>query len=353
MAIRVDRADLVSALSAVARIIESCNTIPVLANVHLSVAEGRLTVRGTDLDIQVTTSVTAAGDLKTTTAPARTLLEVAKKFPAGAEVTVDLEDDALIVKSGRSRFKLATLDAKLFPDIKAETYDADFEVDLDSLFAPVRFAISTDSARYHLNGVYLNGEPGLLTAVATDGHRLAKHVLPGEWPDFTAVIVPTKFAGTVPQGPVTVSVNATKIRVKHGDTTIVSKLIEGTFPDYERVIPVNNDRVVTANRTDLIAAVDRVATVASDRGGKTVKFEADGDAITLTVRADHDSASDELATDYDGLPVETGMNAAYLKDILGAVTGASVSLAFSAEMSPILLRGDNDNWLGVQMPMRA
>ncbi len=353
----VERADLVAALSAVARVVEARNTIPILANVHLSFANDRLTVRGTDLDIEITTSVPASGELPTTTAPAKTLLEIVKKFPAGAEVTLELEGETLLVKSGRSRFKLACLSAESFPGTKDTTFGAAFDVDLAGLFAPVQFAISNEPTRYYLNGIYLAGQAERLTAVATDGHRLAKHVLPASgdvWPAFAPIIVPTKTVGVVPQGVIGVSVSDTKVRLQKGDTTIVSKLIEGVFPDFERVIPKNNERIVTADRAALIAAVDRVGTVASERGGKVVKFDVAGDLITLTVQAENDSASDEVAADYAGeAAVESGMNARYLQDILGAITGATVTMAFSESLGPILLRGDNDNWLGVQMPMRA
>lgn len=357
MALRLERADLVGALSAVARVIESRNTYPILANVHLSFADDRLTVRGTDLDIEITTSVHAQGELLTTTAPAKTLLEIVKKFPAGAEVTLELEGETLLVRSGRSRFKLSVMDADSFPVISTGDFGAAFDVDLAALFSPVAFAISNEEVRFYLNGIYLAGQGERLTAVATDGHRLAKHVLPFEngtpWPAFEAIIVPSKTVSVVPQGNITLEVGKEKIRFKVGNTTIVSKLIQGKFPDFERVIPKNNDRFVIVDRAALQAATDRVATVASERGGKVVKFEVEGEVITLSVNAGDDSASDEVAANYDGESISSGMNARYLQDILGAITGSNVTMAFSETLGPILLRGDNNNWLGVQMPMRA
>lgn len=353
MALRLERADLVAALTATARVVETRNTYPILANVLLSVADGRLTVRSTDLDIEITTSVPAEGDLPTTTAPAKTLLDIAKKFPAGAEVTLDLEGEALTVKAGRSRFKLACLDADAFPTISTGTFGSEFEVDLASLFAPVAFAISSEETRHYLCGIYLLGVDGDLTAVATDGHRLAKHVLPsGDFPEFAGIIIPAKTVGVVPQGPVQVAVSDTKVRLRKGDTTIVSKLIEGTYPQYERVIPKNNEFVVTADRAALLEAVSRVGTVATDRS-RAVKFDVSGEAITLTLQSDTDSAADEVAAQYNGEPVETGLNTRYLQDILGAISGPTVSMALSRELGPILLRGDNDNWTGVQMPVRV
>ena len=353
MALRLERADLVAALTTVVRIVETRNTYPILANVHLSVAADRLTVRGTDLDIEITTSVPVSGDLPTTTAPAKTLLEIVKKFPAGSEVTLEMDGETLIVKSGRSRFKLAVIAAASFPDMKASEFDAELDVDLAALFAPVAFAISSETTRYYLCGIYLAGDGKQLTSVATDGHRLAKHVLPDSAAKFDAIIIPAKTVGVVPQGTVSVAVNREKVRFTTGHTVIVSKLIEGTFPDFERVIPKSNDRLVVVDRGALQSAVDRVGTVASERGGKVVAFAVNGEVITLTVQAENDSATDEVAAEYDGEPVDSGMNARYLQDILAAVTGDKVTLAFGDSLGPILLRGDNDNWLGVQMPMRV
>lgn len=349
----VERAHLVAALSTVARVIESRNTYPILANVHLSVIDDRLTIRGTDLDIEITTSVPATGALATTTAPAKTLLDIVKKFPAGAEVSLDQEGEILTVKSGKSRFKLGTLSAESFPELKSDEYGQPFTVDLSALFAPVSFAISNEETRFWLCGIYLLGAAGVLTAVATDGHRLAKHVLPGEWPEFPGIIVPAKTVGVVPQGDVTVATGPTKVRLQYGDTTIVSKLIEGTFPDYERVIPRNNELSFTADRGALLASSDRVATIASDRSGGVVKLTMDAGTVVLTVRGDTDSAADELSVEYDGPPVESGVSARYLREILSAVSGSAVTISFNEALGPILVRGDNDNWTGVQMPMRA
>lgn len=355
MALRLERADLVAALSAVARVVENRNTYPILANVLLSVAGGRLTVRGTDLEIEITTSVPATGDLPTTTAPAKTLLEVVKKFPAGAEVTLEMDSSTLVVKAGRSRFKLGTLDAESFPTISAGEFGEPFEADLAALFAPVAFAISNEEARYFLNGVFLLGAVNQLTAVATDGHRLGKHILPSTgtpFPEFKGVIIPAKTVGIVPQGALQVAVSDTKIRFQQGGVTIISKLIEGNYPDFERVIPKNNDLVVTTDRAGFLAAVARVGTVASDRS-KAVKLEIAGEGITLSVQGDHDSAADEVPADFEGDAVESGVNVRYLQDILGAISGTNVTMSFAPSLGPILLRGDNDNWTGVQMPMRA
>jgi len=279
MTLRVERAALLSALAAVTKVVEAKNTYPILANVHLSVADGRLTIRGTDLDIEYTTSVPAEGDLPTTTAPAKMLHDIVRKFPAGAEVTLEL-DGVLVVKAGRSRFKLAVLDADSFPTLAQNEYTATFKIDLSALFAPVAFAISDEETRYYLNGIYLHNPGSELRAVATDGHRLARHSA-ATVGDLPGVIVPKKTVALIPAGEVTVSLSQTKIRVEHGDSVLVSKLIEGTFPDYERVTPKNNDKSLVVNRAAMLAAVDRVSTIASDRGGKAVKLDVTDGTLSL------------------------------------------------------------------------
>jgi len=352
MALRLERADLVAALTATARVVESRNTYPILANVLLSVADGRLTVRSTDLDIEITTSVPAEGDLPTTTAPAKTLLDIAKKFPAGAEVTLDLEGETLTVKAGRSRFKLGTLDVSGFPTLSGGDFGEPFETDLASLFAPVAFAISNEETRFYLNGIYLHTVAGRLRAVATDGHRLARHD-GSEAPEFTGVIVPKKTVAIVPPGTVQVQLSATKIRLVAGDVVIVSKLIEGTFPDYDRVTPKNNDKVLVVDRAQFAAALDRVSIVANDRGSKAVKVAVAEDRLELTcTNSEGGSATEDVSVDSE-VNFAIGYNAGYLAEIIRVAGGERVTFKWSEDNSPSLITGENDNWLSVLMPMRV
>lgn len=349
----VERAALVAALTTVTKAVETRNTYPILANVHLSTDADQLVLRGTDLDIEITTRVPVTGSLKTTTVPARTLLDIARKMPSGSEITMEQDGDVLTIKAGRSRFKLACLGADSFPELKSGAFAADFEADLSALFAPVAFAISDEETRYYLNGIFLHNPGSNLRAVATDGHRMAIHnaATVGELP---AVIVPKKTVGLVPQGVVHVEISDSKIRITKGDTTILSKLIEGTFPDYDRVTPKNNDKHLTISRVDMQAALDRVGTIASERGGKAVKVDLAGDAVTLTVTGqDGESATEDLAAEYSAEPLAIGFNTSYLAEILRTATGEKVKLSFTGENGPALVRGDNDNWMSVLMPMRV
>lgn len=348
----IERAALLSALSGVARIVEARNTYPILANVLLTTADDRLTVRGTDLDIEITTSVPCEGALPAITAPAKKLADIVKRLDAGGEITLEWADEVLTVKSGRSRFKLATIGAESFPELKSAPYTTTFETDLSAMFGRVEFAISNEETRYYLNGIYLLGRNETLTAVATDGHRLAKQIEPLVGvPDFIGVIVPRKTVSIVPKGVAIVSLSETKIRFEQGDTVIISKLIEGTFPDYERVIPKSNDRILTVDKAALTSALDRVSVVMDGRRG--VKLSMADDRVVLDGTGDHDSATDEVPAGYTAEPFAIGYSATYLGDVLRAVNGSEVKFALKDEGSPTVLTGDNDNWLSVLMPMRV
>jgi len=349
----IRKEDLARAVGAVSKVVETRNTIPILSNVMLTAAGDGLSVMATDLDTLATTgaqaTVNAAGSLCVN---AKLLSDIARK--ATGDVTMLLEGDRLIVKSGRSRFTLQTLPSSDFPDLGTHHYDAEFEIDLAALFAPVAFSISTEETRYYLGGVYFvsPGAPGGgSVAVATDGHRLAKHVGP-ILPAFDGIIVPRKTVGLIPKGTVTVSVSSTNIRIASGDLVLTSKLIDGTFPDYERVIPRSNDKVVTVDRDSIMKAADRVATVSSERG-RAVKMTISPGSIGLHVsNPDSGSANDEIEVEYSGEPIDIGFNAAYVKEVFGTLPAGPVSLALANSGSPALVTGGLDGWTGVLMPCR-
>lgn len=348
----ITRADLIRALAATSKVVESRNTYPILANVHMQAQDNRLTVRATDLDIEISTSVPCQGALDPITAPARTLSEIAKKLPDGADISIEPTGETLIVKAGRSRFVVATLGADAFPDIAPAELPHRFTTDLGALLGRVSFAISNEATRYYLNGVYLHNPNGKLTAVATDGHRLGK-ITGAAAQDLPGVIIPTKMVGLVPLGDVEVELSDTKIRFSYGDTVVVSKLIEGTFPDYERVTPKNNDKTATFDRRQLLDTTERVSIVASDRGGKGVKIEVAADSATLSVRGENDAAQEDLPCEYGGDPFEVGYNARYLGDILRAYSSDKVTFAWRDSCSPALVTGEGDALVSVIMPMRV
>ncbi|MBY3543631.1 DNA polymerase III subunit beta [Rhizobium laguerreae] len=352
MRLSITRADLARVLTNVGRVIESRNTMPILSNVLLSAKDGRLQVTGTDLDI-VATDATAADVTESGSicVDAKLLADISKK--AGGDISISMEGDRLVVKSGRSRFALPTLAAADLPTFGADDYTASFEADLAALFAPVAFAIGNDANRPYLHGVFFHVMDGKAVAVATNGHRLARHT-GQELPEFDGVIVPQKAVGMLPKGLAQVSVNENIIRIVFGDFTLTSKLIDGTFPDYRRVIPTENDLVASAEKDDLLKASDRVATVSSERGN-AVKLSIAPGAIALTVNSvERGEAADEVQAEYSGKPVDIGFNSIYFRDALQVFPAGLVNLALRDSGSPALITSPVYPALDITlMPMRV
>ncbi|MEB2845897.1 DNA polymerase III subunit beta [Endobacterium cereale] len=351
MQLKTSRTELARVVGAVGKVIEARNTIPILSNILLDAEGDRLRITGTDLDIQATAS--AEANIETpgkVTVSAKLLGDIVRK--AGAdEISLDLKDGRLTVKSGRSRFVLETLPASDYPDLAVGAYSAEFEIDLGALFAPVTFAISTEETRYYLNGIFLHVVDGIGVAVATDGHRLARNRGP-ELPAFAGIIVPRKTVSLLPRGMAKVSISETKIRVETADLLIVSKLIDGTFPDYERVIPRENDKTVTVNRDEMMKAADRVVTVSSEKG-RAVKLSIAPGSVALAARSDAGTAEDEVAADYSGEPFDVGFNSQYVRDLFNVLPSGEVTMKLRDAGSPAVVTGGLEGWDGVLMPVRV
>lgn len=352
MKFTVSRADLARALGAVTRVIEKRNTIPILGNVLLEADGAGITATGTNLDMEagatIPAEVATPGKI---TVDAGRLNDIAKK--AGADpVSIELVDNSLIVKSGRSKFTLPTMDPVDFPSIGHGEFTTQFRVDLAALFAPVSFAMSTEETRYYLNGVYLHVDGEELAAVATDGHRLARASVPTPVAEIPPAVVPRRLVGILPKGNVTVMLSSGKIKIFTDDLIITSKLIDGTFPDYKRVIPANNANHVSFKRADLKTAVERVATVTDGKSSAVRMNVTDAGIVLDLTSANTGSASEPVDADLDGEPVIVGFNHRYLAEILGVMTADEVKIALGDGSGPVLLTGQ-DNWLGVLMPMRV
>jgi DNA polymerase-3 subunit beta len=307
----------------------------------------------------------------TTTVPAQTLYEIVRKLSDGAEVQLETDGDAqMSIVSGRSRFHLACLSADGFPDLKSSEFSHSFSMPctgLRELIERTQFAISNEETRYYLNGIYLHTIEGadgeILRAVATDGHRMARAETPA--PDgadgMPGIIVPRKTVAELQKlldgndGDVEIELSDTKIRFTIGPVVLLSKLIEGTFPDYERVTPKNNDKRMSVDRATFASAVDRVSTIASERGGKAVKLSANSGLLDLSVtNPDHGTANEELAVDFESDGFEIGFNARYLLDIVGQIRSDNVIFMFNDSGSPTLVQEDGEaNALYVLMPMRV
>lgn len=351
MQLNISRTELARVVGAVGKVVEARNTIPILSNILLEAEGDTLKVTGTDLDIQATASaeanVAAPGRI---TVSAKLLGEIVRK--AGADLSIEIKDGRLEVKSGRSKFKLETLPSSDFPDILAKgTFDAEFDIDLAGLFAPVAFAISTEETRYYLGGVYFHVVDGTAVAVATDGHRLARNRGPVV-PEFAGVIVGRKTVGLLPKGEVTVSVSQEKIRIQHADITLTAKLIDGTFPDYQRVIPRDNDKIITVNRDEMMKAAERVVTVSSEKG-RSVKLSIAPGSISLAARSDAGEAEDEVAAEFSGEPFYVGFNSQYVRDLFNVLPAGEVTMALSDGGGAAVITGGLAGWDGVLMPVRV
>ena len=367
----IERATLLKGLSHVQSVVERRNTIPILSNVLLeATAEGALRMMATDLDLQINEQVAAAVDQPgATTISAHTLFDIARKLPEGAQVSLSAAEGRMAIVAGRARFSLGTLPRDDFPVIAEGELPTQFELPaetLKQLIDKTRFAISTEETRYYLNGIFLHaseegGQP-VLKAAATDGHRLARVTMkrPEGAEGMPDVIVPRKCVAELRKlldevdGSVGVSLSNTKIRFDLGQAILTSKLIDGTFPDYSRVIPTANDKILKLDPRGFMQGVDRVSTIATEKT-RAVKMALDRDKITLSVTSpENGTAAEEVPGDYAAMPFEIGFNSRYLMDILGQIEGDTVEVHLADAAAPTLIReNDNAPALYVLMPMRV
>jgi DNA polymerase-3 subunit beta len=366
----IERATLLKSLGHVQSVVERRNTIPILSNVLIEAgADGTLRLMATDLDLQVVETVQAQVEAAgATTVSAHTLFDIVRKLPEGSQVSLAASEGKMQVVGGRARFNLATLPRDDFPVIAEGELPTKFELPSETLkqiIDKTRFAISTEETRYYLNGIFVHvtddAQP-LLRAAATDGHRLARVTFAR--PDGAAgmpdVIIPRKCVGELRKlldevdGSVEVSLSATKIRFGLGGAILTSKLIDGTFPDYSRVIPTANDKLLKIDPKSFMEGVDRVATIASEKT-RAVKMALDRDKVTLSVTSpENGTAAEEVPGDYTSAGFEIGFNARYLLDILGQIEGDTVEVHLADAAAPTLIReNDKAAALYVLMPMRV
>lgn len=366
----IERATLLKGLSHVQSVVERRNTIPILSNVLIEAnADGSLKLMATDLDLQINESVAAAVDTPgATTVSAHTLFDIARKLPEGSQVQLTAAEGKMQIVAGRARFQLGTLPRDDFPVIAEGELPTQFELPAETLkqiIDKTRFAISTEETRYYLNGIFWHvaddGQP-VLKAAATDGHRLARVTLPR--PDgadgMPDIIIPRKCVAELRKlldeidGSVGVSLSASKIRFDMGQALLTSKLIDGTFPDYSRVIPTGNDKILKIDPRSFEEGVDRVSTIATEKT-RAVKMALDRDKITLSVTSpENGTAAEEVPGDYAAAGFEIGFNSRYLLDILGQLEGDTVEVHLADASAPTLIReNDKSPALYVLMPMRV
>jgi DNA polymerase-3 subunit beta len=363
----IERATLLKSLGHVQSVVERRNTIPILSNVLMEAREdGSLRLMATDLDLQVDETVPAnVSQAGATTVSAHTFFDIVRKLPEGSQVELSAAEGKMQVIAGRSRFNLSTLPRDDFPVIAEGELPTRFELPaatLRQIIEKTRFAISSEETRYYLMGIFLHTVDDQLRAAATDGHRLARVTVPrpdgaDEMPD---VIVPRKAIAELfklleeLEGSVEISLSPTKVRFGLGTAILTSKLIDGTFPDYNRVIPTGNDKLLKLDPKSFAQGVDRVSTIASEKT-RAVKMAVDRDKVTLSVTSPENGvATEEVPADYGSDGIEIGFNAKYLLDILGEIDGDTVEVHLADAAAPTLLReNDKSNALYVLMPMRV
>ncbi len=372
MKLTIERAGLLRSLAHVHSVVERRTTIPILSNVRLDAGDGRLAVTATDMDIAVVETVAAeVAQDGATTAPAHMLYEIVRKLPEGAQVDAELDGDGghLVLRSGQAEFSLPSQPAEEFPVMAEGEFTHRFALpaaNLRRLIDKARFAISTEETRYYLNGIYLHTADtdggGALRAAATDGHRLSRIDVP--LPDGAAgmpgVIVPRKTVGELRKlieeydGDVDVSLSETKVRFAFDQVVLTSKLIDGTFPDYNRVIPTDNDKVMEIDGKAFAEVVDRVATISTEKTRSVKLSLSKGQLVVSASSPDSASANEELAVDYDSSALEIGFNSRYLLDVTSQVDGERIRFAMADSASPTVVHDTGDaDALYVLMPMRV
>ena len=363
MKFSAERESLLAALQSVIGVVERRQTMPILANLLLSADQGKLSVTATDLEVElVATAEIKSGADGRLTVPGRKLLDICRSLPEGVTLTFSQDGDKLTIKAGRSRFVLATLPAADFPTIEelAEQQSLKLpQADLRRLLDKTHFSMAQQDVRYYLNGMLLETDGKMLRTVATDGHRLAlcEMDLPNKATG-QQVIVPRKgvlelqrLLGT--EGDVEVTIGSNHIRAQIGDVRFTSKLIDGRFPEYSRVIPAASPKAVIADREILRAALHRTAILANEKY-RGIRLALKKNSMTLQAHnPEQEEAEEQVEVTYKGDELEVGFNVGYLLDALAAVDGNEVEIGVTDGNSSCLVRAPGATSARyVVMPMR-
>lgn len=365
MKLACQRENLLKPLSHVIGVVERRQTLPVLANVLMHLGDGQLTITATDLELELVASQEMeSDDAGEITIPARKLYDILRTLPEESEVSLAIESERALIRSGRSRFQLATLPAHDFPN----TEDVDFDVEitlpqhqLRQLLERTQFAMAQQDVRFYLNGLLLDWTGEELRAVATDGHRLAlcSTAIEGITAEPLQVIVPRKGVQELIRllgdgdEPVVLRIGGNHIQILLGGIRFTSKLIDGKFPDYQRVLPKIGNRVVLADRLVLRTALARTAILSNEKY-RGVRLQVENWLLRVQAHnPEQEEAEEEVEVNYDGESFEIGFNVAYLLDALGALPGELVKLAFTDSNSSCLIQDpDSETARYVVMPMR-
>ena len=366
MQFEIHKLVLLKAIADTNGVVEKKNTIPVLQNIKIDVSDDKVILSATDMDILITSSFDC--DMKNsgkTTVPAQMFFDIIRKIPDG-KILIKLENNSnLQIKSGKSKYNLPCIDASEFPSLSEVEMNQEIEIDCDKMCKMIdktRFAISNDESRYYLNGLFLQAyaKDGLnqIRAVATDGHKLALSFMESKIDEIFSVIVPRKSINEIRRiiegkNKIKLSVSRAKIKIIADRSTVISKLIDGEFPDYEKVLPKNNKHIALINRKNLFDCVDRVLTVASDKH-RSVKIVVENGKMSLQVGNDENPyAFEELDINYSGERIEAGFNSRYMYDIISQIDKNELIIRFKDGMSPALIEAQDMSSVYVLMPVRV
>lgn len=365
MKISIERENLLTALQAVANVVERRQTLPILSNVLISVEREEIVVTATDMEVEAMAKTGAeVSEAGQTTVPGRKLFDICKSLPAQAQLTLEEKEGKVRIMAGRSRFMLSTLPANEYPSVGFSGDEKTFSIEsatLAEIIARTQFAMAHQDVRYYLNGLLLEAEKHTLKAVATDGHRLAlceRNVDTGVEP-LTQIIVPRKGVAEISRlanhaaETLTIGLTGNFIRVRSGNQSLTVKLIDGKFPDYERVVPKGGTRTVTAERELLRAALQRTSILSNEKF-RGVRLQLTDNLLKASAHnPEQEEAEEEIAVSYDGEPMEIGFNVSYLLDVLGVLDSEKIKIALSDSNSSCLLSNpDEPGSQYVVMPMR-
>ena len=366
MNIRISRETLLKPLQLVSGVVEKRHTMAILSNILLNLSNDRLTLTGTDLEVELTASIPLEGELAEgeITLPARKFLDICKSLPDDSILDIKIDQDRALIRSGKSRFTLATLPATDFPATESITGAREYSVPqsrLLHLLEQTQFCMANQDVRYYLNGLLLELRDGGLRTVATDGHRLALcdvacEVVPA---DINQIIIPRKGVNELARllhdsdAPARIQLNSNFLRITLEDVIFTSKLIDGRFPDYERVIPRGGDKLVVANKEVLQHGLQRASILSNDKF-RGVRLNLRNNLLQATVNnPEQEEAEEEIDVQYSGDELEIGFNVSYLLDALNAINEAEVQLVLIDQNSSCVLHGVGaEDARYVVMPMR-
>ncbi|WP_423908220.1 DNA polymerase III subunit beta [Candidatus Spongiihabitans sp.] len=366
MNIKIARDNLLPALNLVSSVVEKRQTLPILANLYFNLANGKLNLVGTDLEVEISESIAdVTGDNGAFTVSSRKILDITRMLPENALISLKHESEKVIVSSGRSRYTLKTLEAGDFPRIEDNVWEERFtisQLSLKTLLAKTAFAMAVQDVRYYLNGILLELTQNCLRAIATDGHRLAQSDvdISLDTKEGRQLIVPRKaiieinrFLEAADDQAITVEINKNHLKLTKGETTLITKLIDGKFPEFKDVLETELNIMITVNRAEFIETTNRAAVLTTERF-QGVKIVLEPGVMRITANnSEQEEAVEELEIDYAGEKIETGYNASYLVDATRVISTENVELHLQGANGLCIIKQPEDSrstWL--VMPMR-